>query len=705
MAARYAFLSLGAALLVSGQGSEEGGVPGGRPFAPRSEAPVVGTHALVRVDRGPALSQWIEGIDGAAPAALPASAILSHLCSGCKVRAFASDELSPLFASIDTSETRLAALATLSMALPFFSIVESDASPAAGSAASYLDRVDVPWTPEGDATSNWGVDRVDQRMPPPDGVFYPSGSGEGVDVYVLDTGLRATHEEVRGRVLDGLNLVGDRDSSNTSDCSGHGTMVASMAAGATVGVARGATLVPVRVIGCTNEFRIEDVLRGFDFVMSHHAGRRGRRAVITFSALCFKACPDVEAAAAAARAGGLLVIGVAGNEAAPACDVSPSRHPSVLSVSASDYPDPADQLASYSNYGACVDATAPGTLVFGAAPASDRAMAFWSGTSFAGPLVAGGAAALWSLRPAVDADCVSHLLLSTATRGLLRFDLAAAKASDTVNAFLFVGPSSDAACPVPPAPRGLQPVAGASLPLPSTHARAQIDLSSSVTVVEDRSCTPHAVAQRLVWLCPPHAEDEDEGLLPLAPAPALSAVTLVVALRGRPCARGASPLAPTLAALRGLAGLASSRAAVEALQRAAQGLRAMAVLPEWALIGASVCEDVGASRVCRTLAVPAGARVNDGISVATALLVGSRAAHTAEVVRSPTVVEGNCTAPWAIMLRLLAPSASARTSASLMQSAHASTLLGGWLARYGDALGREVGVLTVSIPRRLVQAV
>src|SRR5213592_4150847 len=98
------------------------------------------------------------------------------------------------------------------------------------------------------AATSWGLDRIDQRSLPLNGSYVSDGSGAGVTVYVVDTGIFAGHLDFGVRVAEGFNAMADNG--GTADCNGHGTHVAGVIGGATYGVAKSATLVPVRALDC-----------------------------------------------------------------------------------------------------------------------------------------------------------------------------------------------------------------------------------------------------------------------------------------------------------------------------------------------------------------------------------------------------------------------------------------------------------------------
>ncbi|GIG29901.1 S8 family serine peptidase [Cellulomonas marina] len=258
---------------------------------------------------------------------------------------------------------------------------------------------------------SWGLDRVDQAALPLSGSYTWTADGAGVDVYVLDTGVRADHVDLLGRVRPGATAVDD--GRGTQDCHGHGTHVAGTAAGTRHGVVKAATVVAVRVAGCDGTGTYSQVVAGLDWVVRDHAA--GRPAVANLS-LGGPASAALDAAVQAVVDDGVTVAVAAGNEATDACTTSPARLPSALTVGAST---PADAVAPFSNTGPCLDLFAPGTDVVSAWPATATATAARSGTSMAAPHVAGAAAAVLSVDPGASPAAVAARLLGDATTGVL----------------------------------------------------------------------------------------------------------------------------------------------------------------------------------------------------------------------------------------------------------------------------------------------
>lgn len=290
------------------------------------------------------------------------------------------------------------------------------------------------------SSASWGLDRV--------GAPTRSTTGNGVHVYVLDTGLRTSHQDFGGRATSSVDMSnGGRltECQGASNCAvdrqGHGTHCAGSATGTTYGVAPGASVHGIKVLGDSGTGSWSWSMDAMDWL----AQNSERPSVASMSLGGSGNSPLMEAAVDGLVAVGVTVVVAGGNENTNACTKSPAFVPSAITVGSTNQ---TDTRSSFSNYGSCTDIWAPGHTITSAGIANDGASATYSGTSMACPHVSGGVALLLENSPGLSPDEVLERLIDDSVKDAVK-DL---KCGD-VNFLLHVGagipPVTDAPQPAP----------------------------------------------------------------------------------------------------------------------------------------------------------------------------------------------------------------------------------------------------------------
>ncbi|KAH7097873.1 peptidase 1 [Auriculariales sp. MPI-PUGE-AT-0066] len=239
----------------------------------------------------------------------------------------------------------------------------------------------------------WGLGRISHTDPVAGTItalnytytYDDAGLGEGVDIYIVDTGIHLTHVDFEGRATFGWTGTG----LNQTDDHGHGSHVAGISAGARYGVAKKANLISVKVLNSAGSGTLANVVGGFNFVGTA-AAATGRPSIASAS-LGGSASTAIDDSVTALTSAGIHVVVAAGNSNVDAANTSPARVASATTVGAIGQ---ADAKASFSNYGPGVDIWAPGVSITSAGYLSDTATIVYSGTSQATPHVT-GVTAVW----------------------------------------------------------------------------------------------------------------------------------------------------------------------------------------------------------------------------------------------------------------------------------------------------------------------
>lgn len=249
--------------------------------------------------------------------------------------------------------------------------------------------------------------------------FEDESLGAGVDIYVLDTGVRTTHAVFTGRGSQGFTATGSE-----VDGDGHGTHCAGTAAGAKFGVAQGANVIAVKVLGDDGSGSSSDTIQGMDWVISNHEKRKTQPgfvgSVMSMSWGLQGTANAVDEVIAGASAAGIHVSVAAGNDGVDACGSTPAHlgggNSNVVTVGSVNIQN---KVSSFSNIGNCVDIYAPGEQILSAWATGDTIINFLSGTSMACPHTTGVMAYLMAKEPALGQDpaALKAKLLETARQG------------------------------------------------------------------------------------------------------------------------------------------------------------------------------------------------------------------------------------------------------------------------------------------------
>jgi subtilisin family serine protease len=263
----------------------------------------------------------------------------------------------------------------------------------------------------------WGLDRIQERTLPLDGVYTYNSTGAGIHVYVIDTGINLGHAQFVGRIGAGISFVPGKPS--VADCNGHGTHVSGTIGGTTYGVAKRVIIHPVRVFDCTGGAPFSRIITAVNWVMLNDIAP-----AVTNMSLGGGFDAATNAAVNNLVVSGNVVAVAAGNSNVNACGTSPASAANAITVGSTGEgagvpPAQPDWRSSFSNWGPCLDLFAPGRAILSAWFTSPVATAVLSGTSMASPHVAGVAARRRQVSPLFTSFQIRNDIVANATVGVV----------------------------------------------------------------------------------------------------------------------------------------------------------------------------------------------------------------------------------------------------------------------------------------------